>query len=96
MKILISKSVREKLLVKHKGVSVEEIRQCFANREGPILIDSRATHLTNPVTRWFIAETDFGRQLKIAYMPMADKSIVIKTVYEPNEREISIYRGKMR
>ncbi len=96
MKIQLSKSVRSKLSDKHGGVTEDEIRQCFANRNGQILIDSRAEHLTNPVTRWFIAETDRGRLLKIAYMPFADGSITIKTAYEPNETEFNTYGGYTR
>lgn len=46
--------------------------------------------MTNPLTRWFIAETDFGRKLKIAFMP-TDEGIVIKTAYGPNTEELRIY-----
>jgi hypothetical protein len=93
MEIFISHSVKAKLDDKHGGVNEQEIRQCFANLDGPILTDSRARHLTNPVTRWFIAETDYGRLLKIAYMPFPDM-FAIKTAYEPNEDEQRIYREK--
>lgn len=46
--------------------------------------------MTNPVTRWFIAETDLGRKLKVAYMATTD-GVVIKTAYDPNKEEIRIY-----
>lgn len=68
MEIYISKAVQEKLDTKHGGVTMDEIRQTFANIDGKFLIDSRAEHLTNPLTRWFIAETNYGRELKIAFM----------------------------
>jgi hypothetical protein len=64
MAIILSPTVQAKLNVKHDGVTADEIRQCFANLEGTPMIDHRARHLTNPVTRWFIAETDYGRQIE--------------------------------
>ncbi|MCB4360910.1 hypothetical protein [Quatrionicoccus australiensis] len=91
MKIIISSRVREKLDVKHDGVSIHEIRECFANRDGKILIESREEHLTNPLTRWFIAETNFGRELKICYMPIRDE-FHIKTAYEPDADDRHAYR----
>ncbi len=90
MDIFISKRVQEKLDDKHGGVSMVEIRQCFANRDGNFLYDTRATHLTNPITRWFVAETDFGRQLKIAFVERQG-NIHIKTAYEPNADELHAY-----
>ncbi len=90
MAIYISKVVREKLDVKHGGVSLDEIRECFANMDGKLLYDTRSEHLTNPITRWFIAETNYGRELKIAFMQMSG-DIHIKTAYEPNEAEREAY-----
>ncbi|HAN56607.1 MAG TPA: ADP-ribosyl-(dinitrogen reductase) hydrolase [Betaproteobacteria bacterium] len=72
-------------------VTESEIVQYFANRTGKDLIDTRAQHLTNPLTRWFIAETDFGRNLKVAYMP-TNSGIVIKSAYDPNATELRIYK----
>lgn len=91
MKLIISTAVREKLANKTPPVSEYEIVQCFANRAGKDLIDTRAEHLTNPLTRWFIAETDFGRELKVAYMPTT-QGIVIKSAYDPNATEKRIYK----
>jgi hypothetical protein len=88
--IVISSSVRAKLAGKTPPVSESEIIQCFANRTRSFLIDTRADNMTNPLTRWFIAETDFGRKLKVAFMPTAD-GIVIKTAYDPNAEELRIY-----
>ena len=90
MKIYVSDRVQEKLNTKHGGVSQNEIRECFANRTGRVLIDGREDHLTNPVTRWFIAETNRGRKLKICYIPYPDQR-VIKSAFEPNAEELSIY-----
>ena len=90
MKIYISQKVQEKLDSRHGGVTLQEIRECFANIDGKILIGSRARHLTNPLTRWFIAETNRGRELKIAYMPLPD-SFHIKTAYEPDDNDRNAY-----
>lgn len=91
MAIKLSNTVQQKLSEKHGGVSADEIRQCFANLDCPPKIDSRSEHLTNPVTRWFIAETDYGRLLKICYMPYPNGDYVIKTAYEPNAVEIAAF-----
>lgn len=92
MKLTISTSVRVKLANKTPPVTEEEIIQCFANRSGVFLLDTRANNLTNPVTRWFIAETNFGRKLKVAFMVLTD-GIVIKTAYDANLEEIRIYNN---
>lgn len=90
MKIILSHRVKEKLADKHGGVSIEEIRECFANRGGEFLADARPDHLTNPITRWFIAETNSGRLLKVCFVQMQDTT-TIKTAYKPNDAEISLY-----
>lgn len=69
---------------------MDEIRQCFANLDGKMLYDTRATHLTDPLTRWFIAETNYGRELKIAFIER-EGNLHIKTAYEPNEVERRVY-----
>ena len=89
MAIKISPSVREKLTNKHR-VNEEEIGQCFANRTHGYCVDLRAEHLTNPITRWFISETDVGRKLKVAFVPIQG-DVHIRTAYPPNEEEISLY-----
>ena len=90
MNLIISTAVREKIANKTPPVTESEIVQCFANRDRSYLIDVRAEHRTNPITRWFIAETDYGRKLKIAFMPMRE-GIVIKSAYDPNDEENQIY-----
>lgn len=89
MKIYVSERVQEKLNTKH-GVTPDEIRQCFANRSGKTLIDKREDHLTDPLTRWFIAETNVGRKLKICFIPYTDQ-LVIKSAFEPNAKELAIF-----
>lgn len=65
--------------------------QCFANREAKIaLIDTREEHQSDPPTRWFIAETDFGRKLKIAYIPRG-KDIYLRSAFPANAKWIAIW-----
>lgn len=90
MTLKCSPAVKQKLAQKH-GVSFEEVQQCFANREGNLLEDIREEHKTDPPTQWFIAETDYGRRLKVVFM-LKSGDIIIKTAYEPNETEQRIYR----
>lgn len=92
MEPFCSERVLEKLSSKHK-VSYSEVLECFANRSGKSLIDSREQHKTTPPTRWFIAETNMGRKLKIVYIP-TDNSIEIKTAYPANPIEVEIYQSR--
>ncbi|MBL8474157.1 MAG: hypothetical protein KF778_15950 [Rhodocyclaceae bacterium] len=87
--ILISASVIEKLCTKHR-VERREIEQCFANRSGGYLQDTREDHQTTPPTLWFGARTNKGRLLKVVFIYI-DGNIHIKSAFEPNAKEISIY-----
>ena len=92
MDLVISAKIRQKLTEKH-GVAEEEIIECFSNREGDFLQDTREDHATDPATNWFIAETNRGRKLKVAFMYYSEtKKVVIKTAYEANDSEIRIYQ----
>ncbi len=64
MGLVISDKIREKLSKKVPPVNEEEIRQCFANQDRSPVIDLREEHRTNPFTRWFVAETDYGRNVR--------------------------------
>lgn len=90
MALVISKKVREKLAGKQPPVTQDEIEQCFTNRTGKFLRDLREEHDSDPPTRWFISETNFGRQLKIAFIA-TEGSITIRTAYDPNQDETRIY-----
>lgn len=90
LSLILSTKVRDKLALKHH-VTEDEIIQCFANRAGRFLYDTREEHRTTPPTRWFISETDFGRRLKVVFIQQSD-GIEIKTAYEPNETEVRIYQ----
>lgn len=91
--LVISAAVREKLEVKHKGVSENEINQCFENRCGVYLVDDREDHRTDPATLWFVAETNARRTLKICFMYI-DGNVHIKSAYEPDGAEIALYEDK--
>ncbi len=90
MVIVLSNNILEKLASKH-GVKKDDVEQCFANRTGKYLADTREEHLSTPPTYWFIAETNFGRLLKVAFIAK-DGDIFIRTSYPPNEEEIRIYK----
>ena len=67
IRIDCSAAMLEKLQLKHQ-VSLEEVKQCFLNRDGGLLEDEREDHKTTPLTEWFIAETDQGRKLKVCFV----------------------------
>lgn len=90
MTLIISTRVREKLQHKTPPVTQEEIQQSFANRNGSYLTDIREQHRTNPPTQWFVAETDYGRKLKVIFI--LDKGdVIIKSAYDANITEQHIY-----
>jgi uncharacterized DUF497 family protein len=92
MKLKVSHRVSEKLRDKHK-VTMKEIAECFQNRQGRDLFDTRARHQTDPKTRWFLACTNHDRLLKIVFMPdVANRYVEIKSAYEPNDEEVRIYK----
>ncbi len=90
MTLRISQNVRTKLANKTPPVTEDEILQCFSNRTGSYVADLREEHLTNPITRWFIAETDFGRKLKVVFIPLGG-DIIIKSAFDPNADELRIF-----
>lgn len=89
MRLNISEKIESKLESKH-DVSKDEVRQCFENRSGNLLEDSREEHQTNPPTQWFISYTNNQRLLKVVFV-LKDGVIHLKTAYEPNQDEQRIY-----
>jgi len=87
----ISAKVRRKLASKNPPIAVEEVEQCFANRTGKYLEDIREQHQSDPPTQWFISETDFGRDLKVVFVPRG-ADIYLRTAYDPNLAEWRIYK----
>lgn len=88
--LVITPATEAKLKTKH-NVTIPEVRQCFLNRSGRLLIDNRALTKTNPPTLWFIADTNNVRTLKVVYIQIGSK-IHLKTAFEPNAEELAIYR----
>lgn len=89
MPLIISQKIRDKLLNKH-GVTETEIVECFENRVGNYLSDPRELHLTNPITEWFVAETDAGRKLKVMFVRL-NADIHIKSAYDPSDAVKRLY-----
>ena len=92
MRLVISQAVAKKLAEKHR-VSRSELEQCFENRAGGLLLDTREEHLTDPPTVWFLAETDGGRKLKVVYVQRGEL-VFVKTAYDANADEREIYMEK--
>jgi uncharacterized DUF497 family protein len=86
---IVSAGVLEKLRDKH-GVSVREVEQCFENKCGMYLEDDREDNRTDPVTLAFIAPTNQGRLLKVAFI-FLDGNVHIKTAFEPDADDIAFY-----
>ncbi|EMI6951076.1 ADP-ribosyl-(dinitrogen reductase) hydrolase [Pseudomonas aeruginosa] len=87
--LIISKGVEKHIAEKH-AVSPREVEQCFENCDGEHLYDQREKHASDPRTQWFIAETNTGRKLKVAFV-FDDGKVYLRTAYEPNAEEIRIY-----
>jgi len=90
MPIIISDAVLLKLSTKHT-VTENEVRQCFENREGGLLIDNRENHKTDPPTMWFVAPTNRNRFLKIIFV-VDGLDIYIKSAYEASDEIKRIYK----
>lgn len=91
MALQISTRVAQKLRSKHQ-VGRSEIIQCFINKKGGELLDTRERHKTDPPTRWFISETDGGRCLKVVCIYDEDSNVIIKSCFEPEQEAIELYR----
>jgi len=89
MDLRVSPSVLEKLGTRHR-VTIAEVEECFRNRLGRYLRDTRERHKTKPGTLWFIAPTDSGRLLKVVFIP-GRRGCVLKSAFEPNRIENLIY-----
>jgi uncharacterized DUF497 family protein len=91
MAITISAAVKRKLADKH-NVSEKEVHEAFANRTGKLLFDLREEHQSDPRTLWFVALTNHRRLIKVCFIPREDGPH-IRTAYEANPVELSIYRA---
>jgi uncharacterized DUF497 family protein len=89
-RLKISQRILSKLKEKH-CIEIEEVWECFINRMGGFLEDTRLHNKTEPPTLWFIAETNKRRLLKIVFIELANRQYELKTAYEPNDKEVNIY-----
>lgn len=89
--LIISEKIQLKLDGKSPPVERREVIQCFQNRSGKLLYDTRPDHLSNPLTLWFLALTNAGRLLKVAYIPR-DGNMYLRSSYDPNPTEVLIYK----
>lgn len=90
MPLVLSDRIREKLSGKVPPVSEQELVQCFANQTHEPLLDTRSIHMTDPPTRWFVGETDYGRKIKIMYVQREGRTH-IKSAYDADLNIIRIY-----
>lgn len=88
MPIQITKDVLQK--IGERKISPDDVEQCFMNREGGLCVDTRAQHLTDPLTNWFVAKTDKDRTLKIMFVPIKDGAD-LKSAYDATEEICRIY-----
>ena len=65
--LIVTDAIKSKLKTKHK-VELQEVEQCFYNKDGRLLTDNRDLHKTHPPILWFIAQTNKRRTLKVAYI----------------------------
>lgn len=92
MTLYISLKTRAKLAEPDHNVNEEEIVQCFANRYRGFCLDTRPEHQAPLPTQWFVAETDYGRKLKIVFLhDTTINRIDIKSAYPATEEVIRIY-----
>lgn len=93
MRMFLSPSVRAKLAQGDHNVTEDEILQCFANRDRSFATDTRPEHQTPIPTQWFVAETDYGRRLKIVFIFDKKAGIVdIKSAYPATAEVTRIYK----
>lgn len=88
--LYISSRIAEKLRDKH-GLCESDVIEAFANRSNGYLTDKRAKHQTDPVTQWFIASNNMGKQIKVVFMQFPDGTILLKSAFIPDSDELRIY-----
>lgn len=89
MALYVSKKVEAKLAAKHR-VSIEEVKEAFADRPEYVVLDEREEHASDPPTVWFIAATFHGRLLKVVYVER-EGNVHLRTAYAPSRKEIELF-----
>ena len=87
--LVVSAAVLTKLRDKH-AVSVREVEQCFENLCGLYVEDDREDNRTDPPTLAFVATTNQGRALKVAFI-FIDGNVHIKTAFDASPEDIAFY-----
>lgn len=62
----------------------------ISNIEGQLIEDTAEEHRTTPPSFWFIAQTDYGRQLKVVLVPK-DGNIFLKTAFDAKISHVQLY-----
>jgi len=89
MNLRISDSVLLKLKEKH-GVDRREVGQCFCNKCGLFLEDTRADHKSDPPTLWFVAPTNSGRMLKVIFV-YRDGNVYLRSAFDADIATRALY-----
>lgn len=92
--LIASTRIVTKLQQKH-NVTIEEVEECISNLDPShkLLTDTREGNATIPPTLWFVSETNSGRKLKVVFILLDDGDIHLKTAYDANPTEITIYNN---
>ena len=91
VRIIIYPSILEKLKNKH-GVSADEVKEAFLNREGSLAKEMRPQNQGMEDRFWFLSATDRGRELKVVFfIDHEEQAPVAITAYEPNDDEVLLY-----
>lgn len=87
--LIISGAIKEKLRTRH-SVTVRDVEQCFENKCGTYLQDTREDHRTDPPTLWFVAPNNAGRVLKLMLV-FRDGSVYLKSAYDATPEIQDLY-----
>lgn len=87
--MVIPPDILQKLEERH-GVCRREVEQCFDNRYGNYLEDTREEHKTDPATKWFVSPTNRNRMLKVIFV-FNHGNVFIKSAYDATDKIIEIY-----
>lgn len=89
-RLKISEKIEAKIWDKHQ-LKRSDVEECFLNRVGGLLEDSREEHKTDPATQWFIASNNTGKTIKVVFMVLSNGDVILKSAFEANKAEIDIY-----
>jgi len=84
-----SKHIEDKLA--RRDITIDDVAECFMNKEGKPLEDMRPQHKTVPPTFWFISTTDKGRLLKVVFIPKGNTAH-IKSAFEVELRDLQKFQ----